>query len=47
MRALKEPDDSREMMEMISFMETARTELVRDQWEAVQVRTGKLGANIR
>ena len=42
-RALKEPEDSRDMMELISFMEQARTELVRDQWEAVQVRTRQLG----
>ena len=35
-KALKEPDDSREMMDLIAFMETARTELVRDLWESVQ-----------
>ena len=35
-KALKVPDDSREMMELIAFMESARTELVRDLWENVQ-----------
>ena len=35
-KALKEPDDSREMMDLIAFMETARNELVRELWENVQ-----------
>ena len=35
-RALKPPEDSREMMEQIAYMETVKTNLVRDQWEAVQ-----------
>ena len=35
-RALKVPDDSREMIDLIAFMETARNELVRDLWERVQ-----------
>lgn len=35
-RALKEPDDSREMIDLIAFMEMARNELVRDLWERVQ-----------
>ena len=35
-RALKEPEDSREMIDLIAFMETARNELVRDLWERVQ-----------
>ncbi len=34
-RALKPPEDSREMMEKIAYMETVKTELVKDQWEAV------------
>ena len=34
--ALKVPDDSREMIDLIAFMETARNELVRDLWERVQ-----------
>ena len=36
-RALRVPEDSREMMDLIAYMETARTELVRELWEAVQV----------
>ena len=35
-QALKEPEDSREMIDLIAFMETARTELVGDLWERVQ-----------
>ena len=35
-KAVKEPEDSREMMDLIAFMETARTELVRELWESVQ-----------
>ena len=34
-RALKPPEDSREMMEQIAYMEMVKTELVREQWEAV------------
>ena len=34
--ALKVPDDSREMMELMGYMETVKTDLVREQWEAVQ-----------
>ena len=36
-RALRVPEDSREMMDLIAYMGTARTELVRELWEAVQV----------
>ena len=35
-KALKEPDDSKEMMDLIAFMETARNELIRELWENVQ-----------
>ena len=35
-RALKVPDDSQEMIDLIAFMEKARNELVRDLWERVQ-----------
>ena len=36
------PDDSREMIDLIAFMETARNELVRDLWERVQDSLKKL-----
>jgi len=36
-RALKVPEDSREMMDLIAYMEEARVEHVRDLREAVQV----------
>lgn len=35
-QALKEPEDSRDMMELISYMETVKGELVNEQWKAVQ-----------
>jgi dynein heavy chain len=35
-QALKDPEDSREMMELISYMETVKDGLVMEQWEAVQ-----------
>ena len=35
-QALKEPEDSREMMELISYMESVKEEFVKEQWEAVQ-----------
>lgn len=34
-RALKPPEDSREMMEQIAYMNHVKEELVRTQWEAV------------
>ena len=35
-QALKVPDDSREMMDLIAYMETVKGGLVQSQWEAVQ-----------
>ena len=34
-RALKVPDDSREMMDLIAYMQDVKADLVKDQWEAV------------
>lgn len=36
LKALKVPEDSREMMEQMAYMEEVKVDLVRKQWEAVQ-----------
>lgn len=40
--AQKVPDDSRDMMSLISYMEEAKTVLVADQWRAVQESLSRL-----
>lgn len=35
-QALRVPEDSREMMELVSYMGTVKEGLVREQWQAVQ-----------
>lgn len=41
-RALKDPEDSREMMDLIAYMETVKGGLVKEQWEAVQSSLSRL-----
>ncbi len=41
-KAVKVPDDSREMMSLISYMEDAKTVLVAEQWQAVQASLSRL-----
>ena len=41
-QALKVPDDSREMMDMIAYIEKVKTEVIQDQWEAVKASMQRL-----